>query len=666
LPYLLIFLSTYKLFLSLLIIKLNYMKKIFTLIIVSLFFITAYPQNVQQDKEDFNKLKKKYDMAYAYLDSLDRDEAIHIPTIAQSEDTTDANPYKKGYNTYTSLANEFKAMSLSQSSYKYAAKYMLYCCYVDIAYICKHVQGMAFVPYADAKKYIMQANEMRPTQNSIPYTDAQKAGDSQPVWENTFDDQVFITESICLELRENDNILKYAKQYLEFIKKKYGDNAYHDLATDSLSRIQKNRMQFILDDITSTLKKKGMTNYTDELKYNMERLNFLSELYASNPSKYKSDTTGQNESDNPASFTTVKAIDKKLTELTDSANGLDPKGEAQMTISGYFLKLNRPVKAYDYFSSAAAISKPPMGDIWKYGDIASGWIQRDKDLTDKSKYNTDVSCLKKVCNVAENRSSEFTVPDWEKLKTYYDLMGDTERSASIAAKIKEMNDAAEKARIEEEKRRKKEQFKENFQVSFSTAPVLLAMYGKQKQIPICLDICTGRVMHGFRYDMYKGKQDKWHFNNWQEPVINTEKLPNIMTGFEASYTCKFFIEDNNHKWQLWEGPELRYASYTFDPISADVQLTTTTTSLGFKNIDAAVNRYEFCFNMGFAHLHSLFFLEFYYGLGIGYKSISITDADTNTNYNFTDYAIQDDRYSKKRWPKIYMPLRCGLHLGFAL
>ena len=117
------------------------------------------------------------------------------------------------------------------------------------------------------------------------------------------------------------------------------------------------------------------------------------------------------------------------------------------------------------------------------------------------------------------------------------------------------------------------------------------------------------------------------------------------------------------------GFQPRYAKYNF--ASEPYTFTNSTTMIPetFNTISASATRYEFCILGGFLgdNLGGFFHIDYYFGVGVGYRKLDISSTDAT--FNYSNYSFDDNgdkRFDPDRWNKIYVPVRFGFRIGINL
>lgn len=324
-----------------------------------------------------------------------------------------------------------------------------------------------------------------------------------------------------------------------------------------------------------------------------------------------------------------------------------------------------------YSSYAKSASSPTLSAGWDYSESA----MKEPDKTD----------ARNAVNIIEQHTSGFLIPDWERLAKVYDFIGDTNRKSEIMKEIEKNKQRKEQERKEQEKRdeearkhREKEERKANSRGQFSVAVATNPLMYIWNDYPVSLDIRIGRVSNEFRVNIAgtrPGKGDDFHFGQWNAKGV-TDDLRYHFKGYEFSYALKIlskkgFSTTRSKRKQFvggYFGFQPRYSTYDFEP--EEISYMNSTTNLTEPHtISATANRYDFCLVGGFLgdNIGGFFHVDYYFGIGVGYRSLSISSDKTGfdpANYIYDD--TTDRRYDPDRWNKIYVPVRLGLRIGINL
>jgi hypothetical protein len=327
--------------------------------------------------------------------------------------------------------------------------------------------------------------------------------------------------------------------------------------------------------------------------------------------------------------------------------------------------------ANKWFNSYSQSTTAPLEVGWNYSESA----MKEPDKID----------ARNAAVILEKYSSGFSEYDWERLQKVYEFIGDNNKAQEIRNKIAEARRRAEEERRlqaqrdeEERKRRERAERKANARGNFSVAVATNPIMYIWADYPVSLDIRIGRISNEFRVnitDTRPGKGDNYHFGQWRADGISND-LRYHYSGYELSYTLKIlgrngFSSTKSKRKQYvggYVGFQPRYAMYDFNP--EFISFTDATTAITESHlITASAQRYEFSLMGGFLgdNLGSFFHIDYYIGVGIGYRNLDISSdkADFDINkYRFDQ--TTDQRYEPKRWDKLYVPIRLGLRFGINL
>lgn len=204
-------------------------------------------------------------------------------------------------------------------------------------------------------------------------------------------------------------------------------------------------------------------------------------------------------------------------------------------------------------------------------------------------------------------------------------------------------------------------------VSFYPAVELIGL--PCKHIPVSLNLRTGRVLQEFRFDYVWGAVSRYRFGR----VFDKGEKGNRyrFTGWDAGYSINYiigkdFIQGNKKIGRSAFfapaiGLDFRYANWNLDPLNTNVLDNNGNVTESNVRIDATTNRYEVCYRISMITMTRYATIDYYFGLGVGYRSLKTAQGRNVEAENF-----QDARLDKDRWNKIYMPIRMGLKIGLNL
>ncbi len=324
-----------------------------------------------------------------------------------------------------------------------------------------------------------------------------------------------------------------------------------------------------------------------------------------------------------------------------------------------------------YSSYAKSTSSPSLDAGWDYSESA----MKEPDKTD----------ARNAVNIIEQHTSGFSEYEWERLQKVYEFIGDTEKAQGIKSKIEQARRKAEEERRlqaqrdeEERKRREKEERKRDargrFSVAVSTNPFMYIW----NDYPVALDIRIGRVVNEFRVNFARtreGKTDKYHYGQWRSDGA-AKDFGYKFSGMEYSYTLKILLGNVQERSKGrrkeviggYVGFQPRYSMYDFNTEIVNFE-NATTHFIEPYTVNASATRYDFCIMGGFLgdNLGGFFHIDYYFGVGVGYRTFDISSPDAGFNYdNYTFNNNGVRRYDPDRWNKIYVPVRFGFRMGINL
>jgi hypothetical protein len=359
---------------------------------------------------------------------------------------------------------------------------------------------------------------------------------------------------------------------------------------------------------------------------------------------------------------------KKINAMSTADNSL------MLRAANALYAVEKYAEANKWFGNyAKSAGSPLLNAGWDYSESA----MKEPDKTD-AKY---------AVNIIEEHTSGFSEYEWERLQKVYEFIGDNAKVQEIKNKIAEARRKAEEerrlqAQRDEEERKRRERAnrkanaRENFSVAVSTNPFMYIW----KDYPVALDIRIGRVISEFRVNFSNttDKGDKYRFGQYKlSSNSNSNPYPYHYKGMEYSYTLKILAGKMETKRvgrrkQIvggYVGFQPRYAKYNFSSEPYTFRDSTTMILETFNNISASATRYEFCILGGFLgdNLGGLFHIDYYFGVGVGYRKLDISSTDDT--FNYSNYSFDDNgdrRFDPDRWNKIYVPVRFGFRIGINL
>jgi hypothetical protein len=246
----------------------------------------------------------------------------------------------------------------------------------------------------------------------------------------------------------------------------------------------------------------------------------------------------------------------------------------------------------------------------------------------------------KWLKLIEDRESSLSSEEFDRLMNLYDLMGKTDK----------------KNAVQDEKRKKSRWEQTHF--AFSTNPYNIVRWG---QIPIAFDLMLPHTSHEIRFVYNKATPHQFQ-NDWKELGDKLFLDPLYYSGVGLSYTLKFMNQSEKKKWfYIYNGPQVRYESRTYLPenlplldlADRDDPDPDTVAITGKSQI------INLCYLFGSQVRAKPFFLDYYIGVGLGYKTMKNPELPPNNEVN-------DLRYRPAKWNKAYLPLRAGIRIGFIL
>lgn len=187
-------------------------------------------------------------------------------------------------------------------------------------------------------------------------------------------------------------------------------------------------------------------------------------------------------------------------------------------------------------------------------------------------------------------------------------------------------------------------------------------------IPVSLNLRTGRIWQEFRFDYVWGAKSKYRFGRAFAKGDKGERYE--FTGWDVGYAFTYIVgndfkQGNRKGRSVFFAPmlgfDLRYVNWNLSPIVSNVYDENGYLSDANVLINAKTNRYELCYRVGFLTMTKFVTIDYYMGLGIGYRTLSTAQGRSVEDENF-----EDPRLNANRWNKIYMPLRLGVKIGFNL
>lgn len=187
-------------------------------------------------------------------------------------------------------------------------------------------------------------------------------------------------------------------------------------------------------------------------------------------------------------------------------------------------------------------------------------------------------------------------------------------------------------------------------------------------VPVSLNLRTGRIWQEFRFDYVWGAKSKYRFGRAFAKGDKGERYE--FTGWDVGYTFQYIVgndfkQGNRKGRSVFFAPalgfDLRYVNWNLAPIVSSVSDENGNVTESSVLINAKTNRYELCYRVGFITMTKFVTVDYYMGLGIGYRTLA-----TAQGRSVEDEHFDDPRLAANRWNKLYMPLRLGVKIGFNL
>jgi hypothetical protein len=601
------------------------MKKGILFIILTFSFQLVFAQ-----KEEWTKHFEKVKEATASDDDFyATPEASKISTIIAK------------YNEALDLISQVESKS---SDYKHSANYEKAWIYKQIAYLYEEIEN-----YTLQKEYVNKAFAVWPSYYAIDISEARrhiKFSNEDPL-DKTYTELIYLGVNAAYNLYDYERVTQLNKLY-EPVKKGISSTNEWIIYFDVALSFEESGDPF-LDAIFALTDEKEEDN--ELATYYVRALEawipVSSEAKALNAEPYKTMTTVFN-------------------GLTITENDL------KLRVAKALVNVNEYAAANKWYSSyAKSAGSPSLNVGWDYSESA----MKEPDKTD----------ARNSVNIIEQHTAGFSEYEWERLQKVYEFIGDNAKVQEIKSRIIEARRKAEEERRlqaqrdeEERKRREKEERKRDARGRFSLAVSTNPFMYIWNDYPIALDIRIGRVINEFRVNLAStrpGKSDKYHFGQYKADGA-AKDFGYKFSGMEYSYTLKILagkmetksVGRRNQIAGGYVGFQPRYSTYDFD--MENVTFTNSTTSLTESHIvSASATRYDFCILAGFLgdNLGGFFHIDYYFGVGVGYRKLDISSTDATFNYSSYSFDNNGDRrYDPERWNKIYVPVRFGFRIGINL
>lgn len=245
----------------------------------------------------------------------------------------------------------------------------------------------------------------------------------------------------------------------------------------------------------------------------------------------------------------------------------------------------------------------------------------------------------KWIKLLEGRQSSLSSSEIDRLGALYDLLGMTEKKKALAGS------------------RGKTATWEQTHFGFSTNPYNIIQLG---QVLIAFDYMRPKVSHELRYVHYQNTPNYFQGDLKEIGDKLVEKL--YYSGNSISYTMKFMIPSERMKWfYLYNGPQVRYETRDYKPENLPIlDKEHTNAPKDTISVTGKSQRLDLTYMFGSQARLKFFLVDYYLGVGIGYKTMEHPEIDE------TKFEVFDARYRPAKWNKPYIPIRAGIRIGFIL
>ncbi|RYD83573.1 MAG: hypothetical protein EOP53_00455 [Sphingobacteriales bacterium] len=202
---------------------------------------------------------------------------------------------------------------------------------------------------------------------------------------------------------------------------------------------------------------------------------------------------------------------------------------------------------------------------------------------------------------------------------------------------------------------KRKRYWENTHFAFSTNPVNF-YWG---QYVGAFDFMLPRHAHEIRVN-YNTKSRHVFWKNAQDKTPGP--LEFYYKGYELSYTLKFMEKDIKRVKgrQYYSGPQFRIENRNYFPETVDIIKDNTIATKYEKTMsNLSSNRYEAILMVGLQRRTPWLFLDYFFGVGLGYKTFVTDKIEANET-------VADDRFVAGLWNKTYVPVHAGIRVGLIL
>jgi hypothetical protein len=309
--------------------------------------------------------------------------------------------------------------------------------------------------------------------------------------------------------------------------------------------------------------------------------------------------------------------------------------QAAIVINRYHLIGDMSERAYNYGVEAYDGGQSSTDLLFALTETAY-YINREA----KESLATDVKPdANKWVNLLAAKQSELSSLDIDRLGSLYELLGMPEKKKALEG---------DKGRTEKW---------ENTHFAFSTNPYNIIQLG---QVLIAFDYMRPKASHELRFVHYQNTPNFFQGDLKEIGDKLVEKL--YYSGNSISYTLKFTNQSERLKWfYLYNGPQVRYEQRDYKPEQLpilDKELTNAPKDT--ITVTGKSQRLDLTYMFGSQARLKRFLVDYYLGVGIGYKTMVHPEIDESR------YEVFDARYRPAKWNKAYIPIRAGIRIGFIL
>jgi hypothetical protein len=296
----------------------------------------------------------------------------------------------------------------------------------------------------------------------------------------------------------------------------------------------------------------------------------------------------------------------------------------------YFDSEGNQITDFTFYSHNEETFTPDNSFAWKYADYTYTKLKSLSKST--AEYYTYQTHLRKATALIREKNTYFYKSEWEKLASYYKLLGDKEKYKE--AKKKGGGGSTKKPHL-----------------LLGTAPAKLA-YTQLKHIPVTAELTFGKLILGARYDKIDNFSEKYRFNQWDhagdDEYVKYPYSGRELGGYVLAYADK----------GMRIGLEYRNGQYNFNPF----QIQLTPINGGFSTnstIAPTFQTHDFTIQQSFRKYYKIFYYEFGMSYGLGLKK-------WNLGYDPKSYTAQIERWNPEDWSKLMLPMRFHFRVGFRL